>query len=134
MSKQLIHGIAAAAAICLVAAFGAVFDSGGSSTAETVLAVLAAVAGVIAYWTRPAAALPHPEQALYDKSMVSSQGKVIDYDKQDGIDGISTVRTWALDGGARLEVTVNRLGSLSAPLSITTAKEIAKVLDRAGGK
>jgi len=130
MNKQLIHGIAAAAAICLVAAF-AIVDN---QTADTVLAVLAAVAGVIAYWTRPAAPLAHPEQAFYDKSMASSQGKVIDYDKQDGIDGISTVRTWALDAGARLEVTVDRLGTLSAPLSITTAKEISKVLDRAGGK
>jgi len=126
-SKTFAHGIATITTMLLIAAF--VIVGPGHETSQTVLAVLAAISGLAAWLTL---SLPAPARRGTVGTLGAAQSTVRDYTLRSGSDGISAVRCWALDDGARLEITVNRLGTLSAPLDAGSANAVADILEKAG--
>jgi len=124
MSKTFIHGLASGLVLLSIAAF---VSTAGHDTTQTVLALVVAALGVVAFYT-----LPTGSANALGLSSPEGGGKVINYTKRAGSDGISTVRVWALKDGAQLEITVQRLGTLTAPLDVDVAYDIAEVLDMAG--
>jgi len=129
MSRNFLHGILSLLTLAAIAGF---VIADGHATTQTVFALIAAALGAGAFFTLPTAmtAPPSPPEYSFDAPRTADGHRVLAYEKRNGTDGISTVRVWAFDHGAHLEITVNRLGTLAAPLSPDSALVIAETLKK----